>query len=73
MYKSDFGMFSKEGDLAVGHLIDSARTYGWSWSQCLKWINAVSRSRPSIAEMNDTAVREVIYEILGFDTDFYPE
>ena len=71
MYKSDFGMFSQEGDLAVGNLIDNARTYNWTWSMCLRQIDAISRNCPNIAEISDTAVREVIYDILGFETDFY--
>jgi hypothetical protein len=72
-FVSDFGMFSETGDLVVGALIDNARTYGWDWTRTLVEIYALARSRPEIREISDTSVREVIYDILGYDADFYPE
>ena len=75
-FVSDFGMYSLTGDLAVGELIDNARTHGWNWTQTLAQIHALSRSRPEIAEISDTAVREVIYDILNYESHgeyFYPQ
>ena len=75
-FVSDFGMFSETGDLAVGEVIDNARTYGWTWARCLTEIYALARSRPEIAEITDTAVRETIFDILNYEyhgEDFYTE
>ena len=72
MFKSKYGMYSPEGDTAVFVLLGVAKRFNMNWPEVLKLIDAVAKTRPAVAEIRDTAVREVIYERLGFETDFYP-
>ena len=73
MFKSKYGMYSPEGDTAVFVLLGVAKKFNMNWPEVLKLIEAIAKTRPAVAEITDTAVREVIYERLGFKTDFYPE
>ena len=63
-FVSDFGMFSETGDLAVGEVIDNARTYGWNWARTLTEIYALARSASDKSTRRETleALREKLIE-----------
>ena len=67
----DYGMFSKQGNVAVGKIVDEARKlmdvseYGiepvWNW--VLNELEALGRTE-SFSEADDTAVREAVYDAI---------
>ena len=67
----DYQMFTAEGNVAVGKIVDEARKlmdvseYGiepvWNW--CLNELAALARN-PKFEEATDTAVREAVYDAI---------
>ena len=74
-----YAMFTKEGDALIQNVVDIARAGDLSWKQVLLLLEHTAKhgeSHPKQvgAEATDTAVRECVYNELGFyakDQDFY--
>ena len=68
----DYGMFSKEGNRLVDGVVNEARVRGWDWPKTYRHLALLSKAHPDTAgEATDTAVREVVYTTLNFETSFY--
>ena len=63
----DYGMFSKEGNLLVGNIVEQALAMRdnegvervWDW--CLVKLEVIASAK-SFEEATDTAVREAVYD-----------
>ncbi len=67
----DYGMFTDEGNAAVGGIVVTAKTLGLSWAQTYNALCALSKIE-RFGEATDTAVREVVYDAVANDEeDFY--
>ena len=68
----DFAMFSDRGNALVAKVVDEARVQGWDWPKVQRHLLLLSKAHPKSAiEAYDTAVREVVYTSLNFNTPFY--
>lgn len=65
-----FGMFTTEGNFAVGQLVYMAKERKWSWEKTLSELNKMAKIE-QYAEATDTAVREYVYDACGFTEEFY--
>jgi len=69
----DYAMFSELGNAAIHAVVIAAEAGNLTWKQVLGTLDRLSREEP-FAEATDTAVRECVYDALGFDRkgqDFY--
>lgn len=69
----DYGMFTDEGNAAVGGIVVTAKTLGLSWAQTYNALCALSKIE-AYGEATDTAVREYVYDAIGAyerEEDFY--
>ena len=69
----DYAMFSELGNAAIHAVVVAAEAGNLTWKQVLSTLDRLSREEP-FAEATDTAVRECVYDALGFDRkgqDFY--
>lgn len=63
----NFAMFSDAGNAAVGAIVKMASEKRWTWERteaALYQLSGISE----FEEATDTAVREVVYCTLGFNT-----
>ena len=68
----DYAMFTQEGNRLVDRVVNEARVQGWDWPKTARHLALLSKAHPRIAgEATDTAVREVVYTTLKFETSFY--
>jgi len=63
--KPHYAMFSDEGNAAVHALVIFAQTAKLSWLQVHKLLEVLAEDE-KYTEATDTAVREFVYETLGF-------
>ena len=72
---NNYAMFSDKGNALVDRVVNEARVQGWGWAQVCRHLALLARTHPRVAgEAYDTAVREVVYQTLGFvkqDESFY--
>ena len=66
----DFGMFSDEGNQSVADIVEFAKKRNLDWPGVLGMLQQLSR-KEEFGESTDTAVREMVYDALGFESDFY--
>lgn len=66
----DYGMFTDSGNLAVHGIVEGARIKKSTWPEVYQALVAISYVE-GYGEATDTAVREVVYDALGFETSFY--
>ena len=65
----DYEMFTEQGNAAVAEVVDHVRSKGLNWATTLKLLGSLSRiDNGAYAECLDTAVRESVFEALGFDS-----
>ena len=68
----DYAMFTQEGNRLVDRVVTEARAQGWDWPKTYRHLELLSKAHPNTAgEATDTAVREVVYTTLKFETNFY--
>jgi hypothetical protein len=68
----DFAMYTQKGNDMVQAVVERAKRNYWTWPMTYGALEQLSRNHPDLAgEATDTAVREVVYNTLGFDTPFY--
>lgn len=66
----DYGMFTDSGNLAVHAIVEGARIKKLEWPQVYQALVAISYVE-GYGEATDTAVRECVYGVLGFESSFY--
>lgn len=66
----DYGMFTDSGNLAVHAIVEGARIKKSTWPQVYQALVAISYVE-GYGEATDTAVRECVYDVLGFKSGFY--
>ena len=68
-----YGMFSDEGNLAVAKIVEFAKANSeCSWSDVYAMLSNLAKvDRTKFGEATDTMVREMVYDELGFTSDFY--
>jgi hypothetical protein len=65
-----FAMFTDAGNAAVGEIVRSSKEKGLCWLETYQELCRLAQVS-CFAEATDTAVREVVYDACGFETDFY--
>lgn len=67
----DYAMYTNLGNAAVHAVVVSARANKMTWGQTYRALCALAE-QDEFAEATDTAVREVVYGVLGFHNEpFY--
>lgn len=67
----DYAMYTELGNAAVHAVVVSARANQLTWAQTYHALCALSE-QDEFGEATDTAVREVVYSVLGFRNEpFY--
>ena len=65
-----FGMFSDEGNKRVEVIVNFARDKHMTWEGVYGMLQQLAK-KEQFAEATDTMVREIVYDTLGFTSDFY--
>ena len=69
---NDFAMYTDQGDVVAGKIVELAQAAGLDWTQTLSIMRFVAdQKQEQYGELMDTAVREVLYDRCKFTTDFY--
>ena len=63
-------MYTKEGDLAVHTVVETARFAKLDWPTTYALLEELAKDT-RFAEALDTAVREAVYDALRFNDNFY--
>jgi hypothetical protein len=71
MAVKEYSMYTEEGNRVVGLVVDIARDSKMTWPQVLIALERVAAYGPQYGEATDTAVRECVYDALGFTGRFY--
>ena len=67
----DYAMFTELGNAAVHAVVVAARANRMTWAETYRALQALAE-QAEFGEAMDTAVREVVYDALGFqDEPFY--
>lgn len=66
----DYGMFTDFGNAAVHAVVEKARAEHMTWAQTYCALRTLAK-QDKLGEAMDTAVREIVYDTLGFDEPFY--
>ena len=65
-------MYSEQGNKLVDRVVAEARVQGWDWPKTARHLALLSKAHPKTAgEAFDTAVREIVYISLKYNTNFY--
>ena len=69
---NDYDMFTDQGNLVADRVVELAKAAGLDWKQTMSIMRFIGdQKRDQFGEINDTAVRELIYSRCEFTTDFY--
>jgi hypothetical protein len=69
---NDFAMFTDQGEVVAQKVVELAQAAGLDWKQTMSIMRFIGdQKRDQYGEINDTAVREMIYSRCGFTTSFY--
>ncbi len=72
MSKPDYAMYTQFGNDAIEAIVRQAKVLNLTWPQVYAELQSLAKRFPEdFGEATDTAVREVVYFKLGFDTPFY--
>jgi len=71
MTTPEFSMYTDAGNRAVQELVTKAKLMRWTWPELYAEMITLSGTNPDASEITDTAVREVVYSHMGYDTKFY--
>lgn len=67
-----FGMYTDEGNLAVSGIVQYHKEIGSDWPTVYKnLLDLANSDYNKYGEAMDTMVREIVYDALGFETEFY--
>jgi hypothetical protein len=68
----DYDMFTDQGNVVADRVVELAKAAGLDWKQTMSIMRFIGdQKRDQYGEINDTAVRELIYSRCEFTTDFY--
>ena len=68
---NDFAMFTDQGEVVAQKVVELAQAAGLDWKQTMSIMRFIGdQKRDQYGEINDTAVREMIYIRCGFTTSF---
>ena len=68
----DYDMFTDQGNVVADRVVELAKAAGLDWKQTMSIMRFIGdQKREQYGEINDTAVRELIYSRCEFTTDFY--
>ena len=63
----DYAMYTELGNAGVHAIVEAARANDMTWSQTLRALRQLAESNEDVfGEAMDTAVRECVYDALGF-------
>ena len=69
---NDYAMYTQFGNDAIEAIVRQARVLKLDWPQVYAELQSLAKRFPEdFGEATDTAVRECVYDALGFDTPFY--
>ena len=69
---NDYDMFTDQGNLVADKVVELAKAAGLDWKQTMSIMRFIGdQKQDQFGEINDTAVREMIYSRCEFTTDFY--
>lgn len=69
---NDYDMFTDQGNVVADKVVELAKAAGLDWKQTMSIMRFIGdQKRDQFGEINDTAVRELIYSRCEFTTDFY--
>ena len=68
----EYDMFTDQGNVVADRVVELAKAAGLDWKQTMSIMRFIGdQKREQYGEINDTAVRELIYSRCEFTTDFY--
>ena len=68
----DYDMFTDQGNLVAEKVVELAKAAGLNWRQTMMIMRVIGDQKSEqYGEINDTAVREMIYSRCNFTTEFY--
>jgi len=68
----DYDMFTDQGNVVADKVVELAKAAGLDWKQTMSIMRFIGdQKRDQYGEINDTAVRELIYSRCEFTTSFY--
>ena len=65
-----YSMFTDAGNALVHGIVEGAREKKLTWPEVYDLLDSISQVN-GYGEATDTAVRECVYDALGFETAFY--
>jgi len=65
-----YGMFSDEGNQAVAEVVEFATKMDMDWNSVYGLLQQLSK-KEDFAEATPLMVREIVYDAMGFTSDFY--
>jgi hypothetical protein len=69
---AEYAMFTEFGNDAVGAIVRTAKVLKLDWPKVHDELRSLAERFPKdFGEATDTAVREAVYDALGFTSDFY--
>ena len=69
---NDYDMFTDQGNLVAEKVVELAKAAGLNWRQTMMIMRVIGDQKSEqFGEINDTAVREMIYSRCNFTTEFY--
>ena len=69
---NDYDMFTDQGNLVADKVVELAKAAGLNWRQTMMIMRVIGDQKSEqFGEINDTAVREMIYSRCNFTTEFY--
>jgi len=69
---NDYDMFTDQGNLVADKVVELAKAAGLNWRQTMMIMRVIGDQKSEqYGEINDTAVREMIYSRCEFTTEFY--
>ena len=69
---NDYDMFTDQGNLVAEKVVELAKAAGLNWRQTMMIMRVIGAQKSEqYGEINDTAVREMIYSRCNFTTEFY--
>ena len=68
----DYDMFTDQGNLVADKVVELSKAAGLNWRQTMMIMRVIGDQKSEqYGEINDTAVREMIYSRCNFTTEFY--
>ena len=66
----NYGMFTDTGNALVHGIVMGAKYKNLTWAEVYDMLVTISKI-DGYGESTDTMVREMVYDALGFESDFY--